>query len=213
MCWNETVSLNTFLFSMGALLLIMYNNAYTKYKIEELNNVWVYLFFASFISMQLVEFFIWRNIDNKYYNHIFSIIGVFVLFSQPIFSLMMLQNIKLRNWMLATYSLGLPYVIYKVLTSDIYSERSENGHLRWIFVKTPTVLFALWIFFFIFSLMYNKHFFEGGIALGLLGMSMYKYEKQGTYTSMWCWISNSIMIYYTIYLLIVLPFLEKGCIC
>ena len=38
MCWNETVSLNTFIFSMGALLLIMYNNAYTKYKIEELNN-------------------------------------------------------------------------------------------------------------------------------------------------------------------------------
>ena len=213
MCWNETVSLNTFIFSMGALLLIMYNNAYTKYKIEELNNKWVYFFFASFISMQLVEFFIWRNIDNKYYNRVFSIIGVFVLFSQPIFSLMILQNIKLRNWLLATYFLGLPYVIYKVLTTDIYSERSDNGHLRWVFVKTPDVLFALWLFFFIFSLVYNKHFFGCMLALGLLGISIYKYKKHGTYTSMWCWISNSVMIYYIIYLLIVLPFLEKGCIC
>ena len=53
MCWNESVSLNTFLFSSFVLLLIIYNNYYTKYKIPELNNVWIYLFLASFISMQL----------------------------------------------------------------------------------------------------------------------------------------------------------------
>ena len=45
MCWNKEVSLNTFIFSIFVLLLIMYNNAYTQYKIEELNSIWVYLFF------------------------------------------------------------------------------------------------------------------------------------------------------------------------
>ncbi len=66
MCWNQHVSLNTFLFSSFILILIIYNNKYTQYKIKELNNVWIYVFFFSFISMQLIEFFIWRNINNKY---------------------------------------------------------------------------------------------------------------------------------------------------
>ena len=68
MCWNENVSLNTFLFSGFILALIIYNNSFTKYKIQELNNKWVYFFIASFVFMQLIEFFIWRNIDNKFSN-------------------------------------------------------------------------------------------------------------------------------------------------
>ena len=70
MCWNSEVSLNTFAFSTFVLGMIIYNNAYTQYKIPELNNIWVYLLLFSVISMQLVEFFVWRNIDNKYYNHL-----------------------------------------------------------------------------------------------------------------------------------------------
>ena len=41
MCWNEHVSLNTFLFSSFVLLLIIYNNYYTKYKIKELHSPWI----------------------------------------------------------------------------------------------------------------------------------------------------------------------------
>ena len=37
MCWNEHVSLNTFIFSIFVLLLIAYNNKYTQYKIEMFN--------------------------------------------------------------------------------------------------------------------------------------------------------------------------------
>ena len=68
MCWNAEVSLNTFLFSSFVLCLIIYNNTYTQYKIKDFNNIWIYLFFVSFILMQLFEFFIWRNVDNKLYN-------------------------------------------------------------------------------------------------------------------------------------------------
>jgi hypothetical protein len=39
MCWNKEISLNTFLFSSFVLILIIYNNAYTQYKIKELNNI------------------------------------------------------------------------------------------------------------------------------------------------------------------------------
>ena len=42
--WNKDISLNTFLFSSFVLLLIIYNNTYTQYKINELENIWMYLF-------------------------------------------------------------------------------------------------------------------------------------------------------------------------
>ena len=54
MCWNASVSLNTFLFSSFILGLIIYNNLFTKYKIQHLNNIWAYLFLSSFILMQLI---------------------------------------------------------------------------------------------------------------------------------------------------------------
>ena len=38
MCCNQYVSLNTFVFSAFVLLLIVYNNKYSPYKIEELNS-------------------------------------------------------------------------------------------------------------------------------------------------------------------------------
>jgi hypothetical protein len=213
MCWNESVSLNTFLFSMSVLCLIMYNNAYTKYKIKELDNIWVYLFFASFISMQLVEFFIWRNINDKYYNHIFSVAGTILLLSQPFFSLMILSNIKLRNILLAICSLIVPYIIYKLLNIDIYSEVAKNGHLRWKWINTSPIIYILVVFFLSFSLFYEKKYVFVFLGLGLLGLSYYNYKMDDTYSSMWCWLLNSIMLYYAAYLLIYLPFLEKGQIC
>ena len=100
MCWNEDVSLNTFLFSGFVLLLIVYNNTYTKYKIKELNSIWVYLFFMSFIFMQLIEYFIWKNIKTKY-NHLFTVCALLILCFQPIASLMLLTNKPCRNVMLS----------------------------------------------------------------------------------------------------------------
>ena len=58
MCWNKEVSLNTFLFSGFVLLLIIYNNKYTKYKTLELDNLWIFLFLATIILVQLDEYFI-----------------------------------------------------------------------------------------------------------------------------------------------------------
>lgn len=213
MCWNEAVSLNTFLFSMSVLCLIMYNNAYTKYKIKELDNIWVYLFFASFISMQLVEFFIWRNINDKYYNHIFSVAGTILLLFQPFFSLMILSNIKLRNILLLLYSINIPYTLYKILKTDIYSEVAKNGHLRWIWYKPYIILHLLWCILLGFSLFYERNFVFGILGFVLLGISYYNYKTEDTYSSMWCWFANSIMLYYAAYLLIYLPFLEKRQIC
>jgi hypothetical protein len=92
MCWNESISLNTFLFSGFVILLITYNNAFTKYKIESLNNIYLLLFSISVVSIQLVEFFIWRNINNVYYNHLFSIVEASIIFIQPVLSIMIITK-------------------------------------------------------------------------------------------------------------------------
>ena len=54
-----------------------------------------------------------------------------------------------------------------------------------------------------------------GMVFGfiVLVISFINYKNDNTAWSMWCWIVNSIMIYYAFYLLIYLPFLEKSNIC
>ena len=213
MCWNKEVSLNTFLFSGFVLALIIYNNTYTKYKIQELNDVWTYLFIASFVSMQLIEFFIWKNIKDKFYNNFFSICATILLLIQPIASLMMLRNISLRNVLLYVYlACILPYSIYQFSTKHLHSVISEHGHLKWHFFDTSPVIWVFWLFFFLFSFLYEKKWF--GLFFGLLTLiiAIVNY-RLSSMASMWCWSVNSIMIYYAAYLLIILPFLERSSIC
>ena len=174
MCWNEHISLNTFLFSSFVLLLIAYNNTYTQYKIEYFDSVWIYIFYVSFISMQLIEFFIWRNIDNKFYNHIFSTMAAMLLFIQPLISLMLLPNIPLRTNLLSAYSaLFIPYFTYKYITNNMKSQISNKGHL-------------VWLFFFLFSFYYTRSIRTIIFGIVLLVISGYNYYKDKSIGSMWC---------------------------
>jgi hypothetical protein len=210
MCWNAEVSLNTFLFSSFMLFLIIYNNFYTQYKIIEFKNLWVYVFFASFILMQLIEFFIWKTINNKYYNNIFSIAATLLILLQPVASLMILSNIDLRNGLLVIYFLlVIPYSIYKFNNQNIHTIISSNKHLHWQFFNPSLIEKIIWLFFLLFSL-----FYEGlwvGLLFGVITLivMLYFYHKNNTVGSMWCWIVNSIFMILGCYLLFYLPFLEN----
>ena len=73
--------------------------------------------------------------------------------------------------------------------------------------------FVIWLFFFLFSLFYNKNY--QGFIFGFLTLLiiLYNYLKDGSFGSMWCWVVNLIMLYYAMYLLIYLPFMEKLKLC
>ena len=211
MCWNEHVSLNTFLFSSFVLLLIAYNNTYTQYKITFFNSVWNYIFFISFISMQLIEFFIWRNINNTFYNNIFSTMAAMLIFIQPIISLMLLPDISLRNNLLVTYLVFfIPYFTYKFITNNMKSQISNKGHLEWLFFDTNMLPFFGWLFFFLFSFFYTRSIGVLIFGIVLFCISFYNYYKDKTIGSMWCWIVNSTMIYYAFHLLLYMPFYETS---
>ena len=212
MCWNAEVCLNIFLFSNFVLCLIIYNNTYTQYKIKDFNNIWIYLFFVSFILMQLFEFFIWRNVDNKLYNKLFTILATLLLLVQPIASNMLITNKSVQQSMLFVYMICMvPFAIYRFMTQKINSTISDLGHLQWNMLldnksKIDNVIITIWFIFFLFPLFYQKKtfgFLFGAITLLIM---IYKYYKDNTVGSMWCWVVNSIMVYYAIYLLLYLPF-------
>lgn len=209
MCWNADVSLNTFLFGGFVLLLIMYNNTYTQYKIQSVRGVWTYLFYVSVVSMQLVEFFIWRNVDNTFYNRVFSTLAATLLLVQPAVSLMTLPKLDLRNKLLAAYlMLFLPYFTYKLITNKMKSQKSSKGHLVWLFFDTNMALYFAWLAFFLFPFVYTRNFSGLAFALSLFFIAAYNYYNDLTIGSMWCWAVNAIMIYLAVYLLMVLPFVK-----
>ena len=215
MCWNQHVSLNTFIFSMFVLLLIAYNNAYTQYKIPEFNNIVIYLFFVSFISMQLIEFFIWRNINDKTLNKLFSILGMLLVTVQPIFSLMTLKDETLKYKLLTVYIIfAALFTTYKITNFEIITTISKHGHLKWEwfnFSKYENVIvYGLWLLSLIYAPIMYKQYKIIFYALLLFAISIYSFHKEGSDGSLWCWAINTIMFYYAFRLLFWMPFNEHG---
>lgn len=213
MCWNKEVSLNTFLFSSFVYLLILYNNKYTFYKIPDFNRFWICVFVGVVILMQLVEYFIWKNIDDVFYNKLFTICAMIILFIQPITTIMNVSDSKIKQFLLLSYlgiMMSFGFINYN---KNIYSTISQNKHLNWNLInydnKIAKIVQVAWLFFFLFPLFYEGH--NIGFLFGILTLLIitYNYIKDNTVESMWCWIVNSIMIYYAGYLLFYLPFVVK----
>ena len=77
MCWNAEVSLNTFLFSLFGTLLAYFNNIIGGVEM---------LYYFSFISMHLLEYFTWKNLKDKKVTKVLSQIGLFLIYIQiPLF--------------------------------------------------------------------------------------------------------------------------------
>lgn len=213
MCWNQYVSINTFVFGVFSLLLIAFNNKYSNYKINFFNNSYAYLFMLSFMTMQLFEFILWRNLDNALINNIVSILGFLLLSIQPIASLLLLNNIQFRNKLLLAYSIpAFMFVVYNILNTNIHTILSPSKHLswQWTFYKNgllKLLVIPFYLFFLFFSLIYNKYY-NSLLILLLYFISIYYFGKDGSSGSIWCLSVNSTLLYFLIQVLIVMPYYE-----
>jgi hypothetical protein len=154
--------------------------------------------------MQLIEFFLWRNIDTPY-NYIFSIAGQLLVSLQPIASLFLLHEEKLRNVLIGIYIL---YCVVVYFThKKVFKTTIENGHLKWSWVPIQNYVYFIWLFFLLFSFVVNKYYIAIFIALFLF---MITSLSKGSGGSLWCWTINFTMIFYAVYLLIFLPLKEHG---
>ena len=211
MCWNEYVSLATFAFSSFILTLLILNNKYSSYKIQSFQ-IYFADFMFSIILMQLVEFFIWRNLHNPLYNKIFSTMGVLLLMFQPFVSLLTIEEPLLRNSLIGIYSIPtLMYFIYNVLTHNIHTTVSKKNHLLWNWSNRNDtgLILVFYTFFLCFPIFIRKYYLFFFIILLTLLFSLYYFSKDLTTGSMWCWVANVISLYYAFVLLIYIPFIMK----
>jgi hypothetical protein len=172
--------------------------------------------------MQLLEFFAWRNMKNRQVNLFLSAMISLLLFLQPIASLMLLENHSLQTSLVLAYLLfSLSIFLFEIVSKrekswqsiekSILISVSPSGHLQWKQTDHPlfdNVTVFVWMCFFLFSFFYNGDYPTILFALILIAASLYGYYKDGSYKSMWCWIVNSIFLYFAFYLLIQAPFAD-----
>jgi hypothetical protein len=186
MCWNARVSLNTYLFSLFASVFAYFNNVIS---------LSTFLYYNSFFSMQLLEYFTWTHLHDKQMNIMLSKIGLFIIFIQiPLF---ILSNHKVENNLkLLLIGVYLIYFLGLMLYFDIeYSmNKAPNGHLAWNWLKFPTFVIMIWVSFILGLLLYVKEYVKLIVTSILVISIYYTYYKTNTWGSLWCWISNLLSL-------------------
>ncbi len=225
MCWNEDISLNTFLFGCFALIFIYYTNTYTRYKTSLFDNPWMYVFSFLVISMQLLEYFIWRNLKNKKINRQLSRVGLGLLFSQIVASILLLQLYRGVALVLFLFFLLCIYFYSRIYPFDFRTTVS-NGHLSWkwihlqaipgmpIWVQNMPILVMLVFYFLPWILLPNPtKWVVIPIAVFLFFVAYLIDKKDHTYGSLWCWFINGFFLLALINILLVQPFREYNGLC
>ena len=219
MCWNADISINTFVFACFALIFIFFTNTFTKYKLKEFENSLVYLYFFLIATMQLLEFFIWRNLKNKSINTLVSKIASFVVILQPLTIMLMIPHLNIRYYLLSIYSIFIMvYLVYKKLYNPIhfYSHVAKNGHLTWEWVNLKGyeyIFYFGYVLLYLFSLLSINNFVFSFFVILMLVVSFIFHFKYNTFGSMWCWLTNLILIYFIVQILIIKPYYEYNGLC
>ena len=186
MCWNATVSLNTFLFSFFGVNFAYFNNVI---------NIYEYLFINSFISIQLVEYFTWKHLHNKKINRLLSKIGFFLIVLQPILFILVPNNVKFNvKASLITLYLVCFFLIFFSIKNDFSMAKAPNGHLAWNWLSYPPYIVLLWLAFFLVILLYAKKYINFFGHLLIFLAIYYTYYKTNTWGSLWCWIANIMAV-------------------
>jgi hypothetical protein len=175
MCWSANSSLATW---AAAMTLAGATYGYDP-------KLWI--FACVFTQMQLIEYFLWKNLHVPRLNTSWSQAGLLVILLEPVAAIYMIENIELRNKMLMGYAV----YVAALLTTQKFDFRTVvggNGHLEWKWVPSYTLLVP-WIIFFASPLLIAGYYKSFAVAITTLLMSIFFYRKYGTVSSMWCWIA------------------------
>lgn len=186
MCWNTEVSLNTFIFSLFGTLFAYFNHVIGG--IES-------LYYISFLSMQLLEYFTWKNLTNRKMNTFLSKIGLFLVFIQIPFFILHQSKITWRLKM----GLVFLYLIFSLFVKlyypiDYSMKKASNGHLAWNWLNFPGYVLIIYLSFILGLLLYVKEYFKFIIYFVVISAIYYTYNDTNTWGSLWCWISNILAL-------------------
>jgi hypothetical protein len=186
MCWNATVSINTYIFGLFACIFAYMNNVISLSTL---------LFNQSFMVMQLIEYLIWSK---KFSNKILSQIAYISVLSQPIVGILTIDKPQIKNIGLALYFIFLIalFIINPWSSIDFRSIPAANGHLAWHWMPSALPILIVWMLFLSLRMILNKDWIAMGIVYFLVIVSYILYNKTLTAGSFWCWISNFIAIFF-----------------
>jgi|688.fasta_scaffold00787_54 hypothetical protein len=196
MCYNSTISLNTFIFGIISLLILYkYGNIVITPK--------YLLIILSFTLIQLLEYFAWIYINNKKIIEILSKIGLVIIGLQIILINYFLLNDEIRLYsFIMMLILFILFAIFELPKINFDMEKGNNGHLIWHWLDLPLIWIIIGLTFYIIPLLlYREKVAFIGVSIILI-ISIYNYYKYKTWGSMWCYFSNIIWIYLIILLLL-----------
>ena len=183
MCWNAEVSLQSF--SLG-MLFIFIGTAYGV-------STPTLLFCLTIVCMQLIEYTVWSNYDNKDINYKASLAAIGLLCLQPIASILTLAD-PIRQYIFIAFLMASVVSLYFSVPKNISMTRAQNGHLAWNWIdKNSTVPLVVYFLFLFTPIVLQKNYILLGAALTTLFVSLYTYYKENTWGSMWCWIVNGMV--------------------
>jgi hypothetical protein len=226
MCWNEHISMNTFLFSCFALVFIYITNTYSKYKTPLFDHPLFYVFAFLVASMQLLEYFLWRNLHDKKWNTLLSKAGLLLLFSQLFVLMLIVENPLFRYSLLIFLFLGsFVLYVYSQRHPIVFKTREAGGHLSWDWIVFPGIspwmnlcilTIGLLLYFIPFFLIKGNQNSKMQLILVSIFLYLFCYlvgKKDHTYGSLWCWAINLFFLYFIVDILLVQPFYEYNGLC
>ena len=182
MCWNATVSLQTFVFSTIPLVLCYY---------LKLISFSMFITFQTFITIQLIEYFLWTYLNTSW-NTFFSKLGyLFVLllpFNSILFSFMPYKYYILGLYILFISTYTFTYPIH------FHTSIAKNKHLSWEWLKFPLHIVFIWAIFFVLPSL-HKLCIITLFTITTFFITLYTYYYTNTFGSMWCWIGNFNSLY------------------
>lgn len=183
MCWNASISINTYIFTTFTSIFAYYN---------KIIDIYILLFFQSIAAIQLFEYFVWSKTFNNMW---LSIAGLLIILSQPIFSILQISiENPYRNLLLTGYliSVLIQYIFITPWKSiEFRTVPAKNGHLEWKWLLDKN-FGTIWLIFFFLPFLIDKQYFIFWFGLITCIIFAGLYNTTYTFGSMWCWISNTI---------------------
>eukprot|EP00300_Choanocystis_sp_HF-7_P003327 c12545_g1_i1.p1 GENE.c12545_g1_i1~~c12545_g1_i1.p1 ORF type:complete len:211 (-),score=19.95 c12545_g1_i1:1189-1821(-) len=202
MCWNAQVSIATFVFGLFATTFTFYHGVLTASGA---------LYYLSFTSIQLVEFFTWQNLDNDDVIRALSQVGLALIMSQPVCATMMLLPTKHKRWIphilvaytIASCALVLPRLVRGELTFAM--RVGTNCHLAWDWLNFPESFYVVYFVGILLPFMLRREWIAVAFSSGSALVCYVLHRETRTWGTLWCWIANFVGI-----VLIVLVFTGYG---
>ena len=210
MCWNKEVSIITYITVMVMVIILFKRNSGPDRHIA--------LFSGIFVTIQLLEFFIWLSIENnnRTLNDYMTRLVLIFLWAQPLANTFMAYkgatNFKARSILMFLLIVFILLFLVSLVNSiggfKFESDKGGNCHLVWkrkinedsselksgfnFMANHPSMTFIYILGLFI-PLLFIKPL-KKGILLSVVGLLLLiisrKMSSQEEFSSWWCWIAG-----------------------